>query len=75
MDSTVHRLVKAYGLDEGLQRARQQGCEPRLVEVARRFYESRGWREDGGRSRSEFPPHPLELRYVLELGAPGRTHP
>jgi hypothetical protein len=40
MDSTVHRLVKAYGLDEGLQRARQQGCEPRLVEVARRFYES-----------------------------------
>ena len=40
MDSTVHRLVKVYGLDEGLQRARRQGCEPRLVEVARRFYES-----------------------------------
>jgi hypothetical protein len=40
MDATVHHLVKVYGLDEGLQRARQQGFEPRLVEVARRFYES-----------------------------------
>ena len=37
-------------------------------ERARRFYEARGWREDGGRSRSEFPPHPLELRYALRLG-------
>jgi GNAT superfamily N-acetyltransferase len=49
-------------------------------ERARRFYEARGWRDDGGRSRSEFPPHPLELRYALRLGEglraqPGRTHP
>lgn len=49
-------------------------------ERARRFYETRGWRDDGGRSRSEFPPHPVELRYALGLGegrgAPaGRTHP
>jgi GNAT superfamily N-acetyltransferase len=49
-------------------------------ERARRFYETRGWRDDGGRSRSEFPPHPVELRYALQLGEgrrapPGRTHP
>ena len=48
-------------------------------ERARRFYEARGWRDDGGRSRSEFPPHPVELRYSLRLGErraqPGRTHP
>jgi GNAT superfamily N-acetyltransferase len=49
-------------------------------ERARRFYEARGWRDDGGRSRSEFPPHPVELRYALRLGEgrrapPGRTHP
>jgi GNAT superfamily N-acetyltransferase len=49
-------------------------------ERARRFYEARGWRDDGGRSRSEFPPHPLELRYALRLGEgrsaqAGRTHP
>ena len=47
---------------------------------ARRFYETRGWRDDGGRSRSEFPPHPVELRYALRLGegrerTAGRTHP
>lgn len=42
MSPTVHQLVKVYGLDEGLQRARREGCEPRLVEVARRFYESGG---------------------------------
>jgi GNAT superfamily N-acetyltransferase len=48
-------------------------------ERARRFYEARGWRDDGGRSRSDFPPNPVELRYALRLGAqrapPGRTHP
>jgi GNAT superfamily N-acetyltransferase len=49
-------------------------------ERARRFYGARGWRDDGGRSRSEFPPHPVELRYALRLGEgrrarPGRTHP
>lgn len=41
-------------------------------ERARRFYETRGWRDDGGRSRSEFSPHPVELRYALGLGD-GRT--
>ncbi|HEX7254961.1 MAG TPA: GNAT family N-acetyltransferase [Gaiellaceae bacterium] len=38
-------------------------------ERARRFYEARGWRDDGGRTRSAFPPHPVELRYTLELWA------
>jgi GNAT superfamily N-acetyltransferase len=37
-------------------------------ERGRGFYEARGWRDDGGRSRSEFPPHPVELRYALQLG-------
>ena len=49
-------------------------------ERARRFYEARGWRDNGGRSRSEFPPYPVELRYALRLGEgpsahAGRTHP
>lgn len=46
-------------------------------ERARQFYERRGWRDDGGRSRSDFPPYPVELRYALEVGprAHGRTHP
>ncbi len=45
---------------------------------ARTFYERRGWRDDGGRSRSDFPPHPVELRYALEVGAGSPrsgTHP
>ena len=37
-------------------------------ERARRFYETRGWRDDGGRSRSEFPPNPVELRCALRIG-------
>ncbi len=52
-------------------------------ERARRFYERRGWRDDGGRSRSDFPPYPVELRYALEVGvgsprsdpSPTPTHP
>ena len=49
-------------------------------ERARRFYKARGWRDDGARSRSEFPPYPVELRYALLLGegrerTAGRTHP
>ena len=71
--------------DEALALLRRDGAIAHLWvleanERARRFYEARGWRDDRGRSRSEFPPHPLELRYSLRLGerrrtAPGRTHP
>ena len=34
---------------------------------ARRFYERRGWREDGTTRVVEFPPHPIDLGYALEL--------
>jgi GNAT superfamily N-acetyltransferase len=71
--------------DEALALLRRDGAIAHLWvleanERARRFYEARGWRADGGRSRSEFPPHPLELRYALRLSErraapPGRTHP
>jgi GNAT superfamily N-acetyltransferase len=38
-------------------------------ERARRFYERRGWRPDGERRPSDFPPHPPAVRYALELRA------
>jgi GNAT superfamily N-acetyltransferase len=68
--------------DEAVVLLRGHGTAARLWvleanERARRFYERRGWNDDGARSRSEFPPHPVELRYALDLGmssAP-RTHP
>ena len=34
---------------------------------ARRFYERRGWREDGSQRVVPFPPHPLDLGYTKEL--------
>lgn len=68
--------------DAAVELLRRHGAGARLWVLeanarARRFYEARGWRDDGGRSRSEFPPHPVELRYALELAASpaGRTHP
>ena len=71
--------------DEALALLRRHGAIAQLWVLeangrARRFYEARGWRDDGGRSRSTFPPHPLELRYALRLGErpaapPDRTHP
>jgi GNAT superfamily N-acetyltransferase len=59
--------------DEALALLRRDGAIAHLWvleanERARRFYEARSWRDDGGRSRSEFPPHPLELRYSLRIG-------
>lgn len=34
---------------------------------ARRFYERRGWRATGGRSRTSFAPHPVLLGYEVTL--------
>jgi GNAT superfamily N-acetyltransferase len=58
--------------DEAVELLRREGDLAQLWVLernarARRFYEARGWRDDGGRSRSQFPPHPLELRYALRL--------
>ena len=36
----------------------------------RRFYERRGWREDGRTQVVPFPPNPLEVGYTLDLEAP-----
>jgi GNAT superfamily N-acetyltransferase len=34
---------------------------------ARRFYERRGWREDGETRVVEFPPNPLDVGYTLDF--------
>ncbi|MGA9749458.1 MAG: GNAT family protein [Nocardioides sp.] len=34
---------------------------------ARRFWEKKGWRPSGRRSRSSFAPHPVLAEYVLDL--------
>ena len=34
---------------------------------ARRFYERHGWRADGTERVVEFPPHPIDLGYALDL--------
>jgi hypothetical protein len=39
MNTAMHRLVGVYGVNGGLDKARQEGADPRLVEIARRFYE------------------------------------
>ncbi len=36
---------------------------------ARRFYERHGWRPDGTSREVEFPPHPTDLGYALDLGS------
>jgi GNAT superfamily N-acetyltransferase len=71
--------------DDALALLRDYGEGARLWvleqnERARRFYEVRGWRHDGERASSEFPPYPPVLRYALALGEapdPSRTptHP
>ena len=49
----------------GIERARLWVLEHNAR--ARRFYEKRGWREDGTSRVVEFPPHPIDLGYALEL--------
>jgi GNAT superfamily N-acetyltransferase len=39
--------------------------------IARRFYERRGWRQNGGTRVVEYPPHPLDVGYTRELQEPG----
>ena len=34
---------------------------------ARRFYERRGWREDGSTRDVPFPPYPVDLGYAIEI--------
>jgi diamine N-acetyltransferase len=61
--------------DAAVQRLRGWGggrCRLSVLEEnhrARRFFERRGWRLDGRRTRTPFPPHPLMVGYTLTLGA------
>jgi len=59
--------------DEVLDRLRSGGS-PRCHlwalegnERARRFYERRGWRENGDTRVVPFPPHPIDVGYTIEL--------
>jgi GNAT superfamily N-acetyltransferase len=59
--------------DEALAALRRFGCaEARLWVLeenqwARRFYERRGWREDGSTRVVPLRPHPLDVGYSLSL--------
>ena len=61
--------------DAAAQRLRGWGCGWCRLSVleenhrARRFYERRGWRLDGRRTSTPFPPHPPMVGYTLTLGA------
>jgi GNAT superfamily N-acetyltransferase len=62
--------------DAAVELLREFGAGARLRvleenERARRFYERRGWRFDGERRPSGYPPHPMTLRYVLDLDLEG----
>jgi putative acetyltransferase len=59
-DAAVEEL-RARGVD----RARLWVLERN--DRARRFYERRGWQPDGTSRVVEFPPHPLDLGYALDL--------
>ena len=67
--------------DAAVQRLRGWGgghCRLSVLEEnprARRFYERRGWRLDGRRTRTPFPPHPTMVGYTLRLGAASAAGP
>jgi GNAT superfamily N-acetyltransferase len=62
-DDAVHELAR-----RGVPRARLWVLEQNLR--ARRFYERRGWGQDGSTRVVPFPPHPLDLGYALGLEGP-----
>ena len=59
--------------DEAIELMRSRGlpkCRLWVLDEnqrARRFYEKRGWRQDGEERVSNFPPHPLSLGYTKSL--------
>ena len=59
--------------DRALDAARELGSERCHLWVlednrrARRFYERRGWRENGTTRVVEFPPNPLDIGYSLDF--------
>jgi GNAT superfamily N-acetyltransferase len=65
--STLHDFALERLRARGVTRARLWALEGN--DVARRFYEKRGWRLDGETRVVPFPPHPLDLGYSLDLAA------
>jgi GNAT superfamily N-acetyltransferase len=67
--------------DAAVQRLRGWGCGWCRLSVleenhrAHRFYEGRGWRLDGRRTTTPFPPHPSMVGYTLRLGAASAAGP
>jgi putative acetyltransferase len=67
--------------DAAVQRLLGWGCGRCRLSVlaenhrARRFYERRGWRLDGRRTRTPFPPHPPVVGYTLTLSAASTDGP
>ena len=65
--------------DEAVKTLQGWGCGRCWLSVlaenhrARRFYERHGWRLDGRRSRTPFPPHPPMVGYTLDLRAASAT--
>lgn len=57
-DAAIGRLI-----DQGLDSCRLFVLEEN--HAARRFYERKGWKRDGRRMESMFPPHPVGLGYTL----------
>ncbi len=62
----LHDAAIAELRSRGVRRAKLWMLERN--DRARRFYERRGWRPDGTSRVVEFPPHPIDLGYALDLG-------
>ncbi len=61
----LHDAALAELRSRGVDRARLWVLEGNVR--ARRFYERRGWRADGTSRVVEFPPHPTDVGYALDL--------
>jgi putative acetyltransferase len=67
--------------DVAVQTLREWGggcCRLSVLEEnhrARRFYERRGWRLDGRRTRTPFPPYPPMVGYTLTLSTASTDEP
>lgn len=61
----LHDLAVGELRERGVGRARLWVLEANVR--GRRFYERRGWYEDGTTREVPFPPHPIDLGYSLQI--------
>jgi hypothetical protein len=71
-DSNPHEPQSTIGGVTEIRQARADESQLRLWVLednsrARRFYERRGWRENGESRIVEFPPNPLDIGYSLDF--------